>query len=129
MIRETLLLNKKKKILLIDDEAEIVSSVSEMLVESGYEVTGATSGSEGLKKAIQDHPDLIFLDIIMPKMDGYEVLRKLKRDADVWDIPVIMVTAKGETASILQTLDLNATDYIIKPFNINDLLRAIDRYA
>lgn len=117
----------KKKILVIDDEADVAVELSQILGESGYDVVAATNGQEGIKRAIQERPDVILLDITMPKMSGYDVLRILKTTAEASHIPVIMVTAKGETESILRTQNLQASDYIMKPFVLEDLLRSIKR--
>jgi DNA-binding response OmpR family regulator len=121
-------LKPKRKILIVDDEPDLVEIVSSSLIESGYLVITASDGEEGLKKAIEESPDLILLDIMMPKMDGYEFLNKLKRTRGLWHIPVVMVTAKGETRSILKSQDLQASDYLIKPFDANKLLNMVGRY-
>lgn len=128
-MRKTLPLKRKKKILLVDDEQDLVSSLAGLLQDNGYDVVSASNGLEGLKKAEEDRPDLILLDIMMPKVDGYEVLRTLKISADISDIPVIMISARPETDSILRTLNLRAVDYFIKPFNSTDLLKSIEKYA
>ena len=127
-MKSSLFSKQKKKILLIDDEEELVSSLSEVLEENGYKVIIATNGMEAIKKAKEERPDLILLDIMMPKMDGYEVLRQLKTSAEAWAIPVIMVTARSDSGSILKTQDSRAADYIIKPFDVSEVLSSIQRY-
>jgi two-component system alkaline phosphatase synthesis response regulator PhoP len=118
----------RHKILAIDDEPEVVELLKKRLEKAGYEVVTATGGKEGFKKAIEQKPDLILLDIIMPEVDGLTVLRKLKTEETTTRIPVIMVTAKGMTGSIFEAKSYGATDYIIKPFQWNELLRFVKRY-
>jgi len=122
-------LKDKKKILVVDDEDDLVSTVASTLEDSGYEVITAKTGPEGLKKARTDRPDLILLDIMMPRVDGYQVLTKLKRNEKVSYIPVVMITAKRETSSILKTQEKGATDYLIKPFNAEQLVGLVQRYV
>jgi DNA-binding response OmpR family regulator len=122
-------LKDKKKILVVDDEDDLVSTVASTLEDSGYEVITAKTGPEGLKKARTDRPDLILLDIMMPKVDGYQVLAKLKRNEKVSYIPVVMITAKRETSSILKTQEKGASDYLIKPFDAEQLVSLVQRYV
>ena len=110
-------MDKTGTILIVDD-----SSVSLMMLEGGllpqYNVICATSGAEALGTARQRKPDLILLDIVMPKMDGFEVCRRLKQDEHLADIPVIMVTALDQAESELLGLKLGAIDFITKPYNL-----------
>jgi two-component system alkaline phosphatase synthesis response regulator PhoP len=117
-----------KKILVIDDESGVVEAVQHILRESSYEVFTAYDGMEGLEKTKKEKPDLILLDIMMAGLDGFEVLRRLRRCPDVSSTPVIMLTARAETGYIFKALDLRATDYIIKPFDAKQLLKLIKRY-
>ena len=105
-----------------------MSSLSSLLIESGYDVNTAISGPEGLHKAKIHKPDLILLDIMMPKMDGYQVLSELKKDPTTSSIPVVMFTAKAEANSIWRAQELRATDYLLKPFTGEQLIRYIRRY-
>ena len=118
----------KNKILVIDDELEVVELFKKRLERIGYQVITATDGREGFKRACEQKPDLILLDIIMPEVDGLAVLRKLKKEESTCGIPVIMVTAKGWTNSVFEAERYGATDYIIKPFHWSELLRFIKRY-
>ena len=95
---------------------------------SGYEVYGAHNGSEGLEKARKERPHLILLDIMMPDLDGFEVLNRLRKNVETALTSVIMVTAKSDTPSILMAEKSYATDYLIKPFQISDLLNMIEKY-
>jgi DNA-binding response OmpR family regulator len=104
------------KILVIDDDTELTQSLTNHLQKKGYRVVGAYSGREGLELIPSISPDLIILDIIMPEMDGYEVLKEIKKKASTKDIIVILLTAKGLDEDIQKGLDLGAADYITKPF-------------
>ncbi len=116
-----------KKILIIDDEEDLSFFVKANLELAGdYEVVVATSGKAGIKAASQYKPDLILLDIMMPKMDGFEVLKKLKSSHATFSIPVIMLTAKGDDESKLKASKLYDEDYIIKPVRIEFLKTRIE---
>lgn len=112
----------KDHILVIEDEEDILALVQYNLLKEGYKVTTATSGEDGLSAARGTHPDLILLDLMLPGMDGLEVCRALKRESETRDIPLVMVTAKGEEADIVTGLELGADDYITKPFSPRVLL-------
>ena len=115
-----------EKVLIIDDEIHFLKLVESRLKANGYEVITARDGKEGLEKAKTKMPDLILLDIIMPKMDGRETLKRLRQDEDTKSIPVIMLTVKGEVNDIVQSLVHNgAIDYIVKPFMTFDFLAKI----
>ena len=115
----------KKKILLIDDTPDILLVVSRRLQGWGYEALTAPSGEEGLRLAQAHHPDLILLDVMMPKMKGRDVCAHLKADPATAAIPVIFLTALGLADHIKAGMDLGAEDYIIKPFEPEDLKRRI----
>ena len=117
-----------KRILIVDDEAELLELVKMRLEAHQYEVLTAASGTSGLECALKERPDLILLDVMMPGMDGNEVLRRLRHDERTRSIPVIMLTAKGDTRSILNAQSLWATDYFIKPFEASELLACIRKY-
>jgi len=121
-------MSTKNKILVIDDEPEVVELLKKRLERVGYQVITATDGMGGFKKACEQKPDLILLDIIMPEVDGLTVLRRLRAEEATCEIPVIMVTAKGRTDSMFEAQRYRATDYIIKPFQWSELLRFIKRY-
>ncbi len=117
-----------KKILVIDDETELLKALTIRLGASGYEVITAQDGQEGLEKARSSNPDLIVLDILMPKMDGYEVCRLLKFDAKYKSIPIIMLTAKVQDIDKAMGKKVGADDYIAKPFETQDLIDKIKSY-
>jgi two-component system alkaline phosphatase synthesis response regulator PhoP len=112
-----------KKILIIEDEQDLIKGLKLNLSDEGFEVGWAVNGVEGLRKAIEEAPDLIILDIMLPEMDGLEVCRKL-RQKNI-DIPVIMLTAKGGEIDKVVGLEIGADDYMTKPFSIRELLARI----
>lgn len=112
----------KQKILIIEDEIKIARFLELELSHEGYEVDQSHDGREGLQKALANEYDLIMLDIMLPSMNGIEVLRKLRQ---VSDIPVIMLTAKDEVMDKVVGLDMGADDYMTKPFAIEELLARI----
>ena len=113
----------KEKILIIEDEEDLVKGLKLNLVGEGYEVTWAYDGQEGIRKAMEESPDLIILDIMLPKMDGLEVCREIRQKK--MNIPIIMLTAKGEEVDKVVGLEVGADDYITKPFSIRELLARV----
>jgi two-component system phosphate regulon response regulator PhoB len=107
----------KEKILVVDDEEDILELVRYNLAREGYDVIRAASGEEGLEKVAATLPDLIVLDLMLPGIDGLEVAKRLKNDSKTRNIPIVMLTAKGEEADIVTGLELGADDYITKPFS------------
>jgi len=110
----------KKKILIIEDEEDLIKGLKLNLSDEGYEVDFALNGVEGLRKAIEETPDLIILDIMLPEIDGLEVCRELRYKNIV--VPIIMLTAKGEEIDKVVGLEIGADDYITKPFSVRELL-------
>lgn len=117
-----------KTICLIDDEEEILTEMSHWLKDQGYQVIAASSGPAAVEKIQKQRPNLIILDIIMPVMTGFDVLRELKKNQQTHSIPVIMLTAKGETSTIMQAQQSHAVDYFIKPFDQAELLKSIKKH-
>ena len=116
-----------RKILIIDDEEDLTFFVKANLeLSNKYEVLIANSGKEGIKLAKRYRPDLILLDIMMPGMDGFEVLQNLKKAADTLSIPVIMLTAKGDDDSKIKAAGLYNEEYIVKPVRIDILNTKIE---
>ena len=118
---------EKKSVLVVDDEEDVVRILRKQLVSAGYEALIAYNGQQAIEKA-NEHPDLILLDIMMPGMDGIEVLRQIRNNSETKETPVIMVTAKGASTSILNAQELGVVDYIIKPFELKELLALIKKY-
>ena len=117
------------KILLVDDEPEVLEFLKKRLEKEGFLVSTAKDGVEGLQKAQSELPDLILLDIIMPNKDGFTMLKELRAEESLRSIPVIIVTAKGETSAVFEGQELRATDYLIKPVDFEQLLKYIRRYT
>ncbi|KKT17473.1 MAG: hypothetical protein A2654_01420 [Candidatus Nealsonbacteria bacterium RIFCSPHIGHO2_01_FULL_43_31] len=103
-----------KKILLIEDEASLQKALGDVLEQEGYKVIGVTDGEAGLKSAQAEIPDLILLDLILPKMPGFEVLKALKSDESTKDIPIIVLTNLESMGDIEKALELGATTYLVK---------------
>ena len=115
-----------KKILLIEDNDDIRNNTAEILELSNYKVTTAENGKKGLEKALEQHPDLIICDIMMPVLDGYGVLHAIHKNDTFKNIPFIFLTAKTERSDFRKGMELGADDYITKPFTGTELLHAVD---
>jgi len=118
----------RSRILLVDDEPDIVETVAFMLQTRNYSVSIASGGLEAIEKAKTEKPDLILLDIMMPDMDGYDVCMKLKTDKSTKDIPIVMLTAKGENEAVLKAHSIGADDYVVKPFSLPTLLGKLRKF-
>ena len=118
-------MGSEKKILVIEDEQDIQTLLEYNLSQAGFEVIQSENGEEGLWLAIERRPDLILLDWMLPLLSGIEVLRQLRNRADTRDIPVMMMTARGEEGDRLRGLDGGADDYVTKPFSPAELLARV----
>ena len=116
-----------KKILVVDDERHIVRLVEVNLQRAGYDVLTAYDGVEALEKVASETPDMIVLDVMMPRMDGFEVLQNLQANPATADIPVIMLTAKAQDADIFKGWQSGVSSYLTKPFNPRELLTFVER--
>lgn len=114
-----------KRILIVDDEVQLVEMVKMRLEAAGYEIISAYDGQDGFDKARKDKPDLIILDLMLPKMDGYKVCGLLKNDARYSKIPIIMFTARAQEEDARLGKDLGAEEYVTKPFDPKILLSKI----
>ena len=108
-------------ILVVEDDKDIRFLLSETVSDLGYDVLEATDGGTGLRRALEEHPDVILLDVMMPVMDGFQVLAKLKEHAETHPMPVIMVSARGQEQDIMRAMRGGAWGYVIKPWNQDDL--------
>jgi len=111
-----------EKVLIIEDEVDIAQLVAFNLERNGYLVDQVHDGREGLKKILKDLPDLVILDLMLPGMDGYKILKKMQRDPRSHSIPVLMLTAKSQIDDRLKGLELGADDYLTKPFSPKELI-------
>jgi two-component system alkaline phosphatase synthesis response regulator PhoP len=113
------------RILVVDDEVYILHILDFILGAEGYDVVTATNGEQALQKVREEKPDLVILDIMMPKLDGYETCRMIKNDAATQQIPVILLTAKGREVDQKLGREVGASDYITKPFSPNKLIERV----
>lgn len=116
----------KKKVLVVDDEVDLAQLLSFHLVQAGYTVVMAHDGEEGYQKYEQEQPDLIILDLKMPKLNGFEVCRKIRREKKDTQIPIIMLTALQDDADRLIGKVVGAQRYMTKPFKMDDLLQEVE---
>lgn len=115
----------KKKILIVEDDRSLQNALSEMLTQEGYAVIGAFDGEDGLQKLNAEKPDLVLLDIILPKKDGYEVLGAIKK-GELKDTPVLILTNLEEVDNVQKALDLGATTFMVKSdFSLKDVLEKV----
>ncbi len=119
------MINESATVLIVEDEQDIRELLAYNLEKEGYATLQAADGKEGLDMARARKPDLILLDLMLPKLDGLAVCRELERDAATVRIPIIMLTARGEDVDRILGFELGADDYVVKPFNIRELLLRI----
>jgi len=119
---------KKKKVLIVDDEPDIVETIKFNLELENIECIEAYDGEEALLKAKKERPDLIILDIMLPKINGYKVARLLKFDESFKHIPVIMLTARAQKKDIELGEETGADEYVTKPFEMDELVKMIRKY-
>ena len=112
----------EEKVLLVDDDAALLEVMTIVLSSEGYRVVTAADGAEALREVVQDGLDLVVLDVMLPRVSGFEVLKKIREKSDV---PVVMLTAKGQSVDKVVGLELGADDYITKPFDTKELLARI----
>ena len=110
-----------QRILIVEDEEAIVEVLSQTLRRHGYETASAADGDDALEKAFSLRPDLVILDLMLPKMDGWEVCRRLKADRQTASVPVLMLTARREERDVVEGLEIGADDYMKKPFSLSEL--------
>lgn len=118
-----------KKILLIEDEVDIVRILEFRLKRSGFEVSVATDGEAGLRRAREEQPDLIILNLLLPKLPGEEVCRQVRQDENINKVPIIMLTAKKDDVDRIVGRVIGANFYMTKPFDLTLLLEKINHYT
>jgi CheY-like chemotaxis protein len=118
----------RKKILVVDDSATIHMIVRMVLGKDRYALVTAHDGAEAVEKARQEHPDLVVMDVVMPRMTGFEACRELRRDDSTKDIPVILVTTRGEPESVEKGYASGCSDYVTKPINSLELLSKVQSF-
>ena len=112
-----------QRLLIIEDELPMRTALADVLSAEGYRVLSAADGETGLRRAVDEKPDLILLDIMMPKVDGYAVCSELRRLGN--SVPILMLTAKGQIEDRVMGLDVGADDYLVKPFSIEELVARV----
>jgi two-component system phosphate regulon response regulator PhoB len=117
--------DQRRSILVVEDEEDILALLHFNLIKAGYDAECASHGEEALKAVAARKPDLILLDLMLPGIDGLEICRRLRRDEVTSEIPIIMLTARGEEEDIIRGLELGADDYVTKPFSIKVLLARV----
>src|SRR3989454_5568855 len=115
--------SEMERILVIEDETPMRTGLQDVLQAEGYRVLTAADGEEGLRRAVEEKPDLVLLDIMMPRLDGFAVCQELRRLSN--PVPVLMLTAKGQVEDRVTGLDAGADDYLIKPFSTDELLARV----
>ncbi|MEN6409088.1 MAG: response regulator [Anaerolineaceae bacterium] len=113
------------KILIAEDERDIRDLIAFTLRFAGYEVVAASNGEEAVEMAIQEIPDLIMMDVRMPRMTGYEACEKIKQEPSLKEIPVVFLSAKGQESEIRTGLEAGATEYLLKPFAPDQLVERV----
>ncbi|HEX9700388.1 MAG TPA: response regulator transcription factor [Acidobacteriota bacterium] len=116
----------KRRVLVIEDDPDIREILEYNLTNEGFDLVSATDGERGLRAAAANKPDLILLDLMLPGIPGLEVCRRLRAGRGLQDVPIIMVTAKGEEADVVAGLELGADDYITKPFRVRELVARVN---
>lgn len=115
----------KKRILLVEDEPNIVVSLTFLLERAGFEVATETNGQKALETILEDPPDTLVLDVMLPGLDGFEILRRIRADHRVEKLPVLMLTAKGQREDRKNALDFGADKFITKPFSNAEVVEAV----
>lgn len=115
------------KIVVAEDDRAIARLIKFKLERAGYEVEVAEDGGQAVETINKNHPDLVLLDVMMPVLDGYQVLRRIKDNPELESIPVIMLTARGQEKDIVKGIEMGSQDYIVKPFRPAELLARVNR--
>jgi len=118
----------ERTVLIIEDEKLIIVSTQMVLEAAGFRVESATNSEEGISKALELRPDLILLDIMMPGIDGWETLTRLKRDTETSEIPVIIFTAREHARGHQKSAEMGAADYFRKPFEPDELIELVEKH-
>jgi len=116
------------KILVVDDEPTIVRLMEFILARQGHEMIVAVNGEEALEKIQSQHPDLVLLDIMMPRIDGYEVAQRLRADPATAALPIIMLSAKAQDEDIRKGVEVGVDEYVTKPFTPDHLVQVVTKY-
>lgn len=121
-------MTNRKKVLLVDDQNTVLMMERMMLKDAGYDIVTARNGEEAVEKALAERPDLILLDVVMPKMDGFAVCRALRGREETRRVPIILCTTRGESTNVQAGFDAGCNEYVTKPFNAAKLLAKLEGY-
>ncbi|MBW7881577.1 MAG: response regulator [Caldilineaceae bacterium] len=116
------------KVLIVDDEVNIVISLEFLMEQAGYTVSVARTGEDALHKILEFRPDVVLLDVMLPGVNGFDILQRVRQDPELEDIAVIMLTAKGREVEVAKGMALGANTYITKPFSTRELLAEVRRH-
>lgn len=119
----------KKKVLIVEDEVALLETMKLRLEAEGYQAIVAENGKEGVLKALSEKPDIILVDIMLPEMDGMEMIRVLHSNSDFKHIPMIVVSCLGRDADVKKAKDVGAEDYLVKPYAYKDLIKKIKHFV
>jgi DNA-binding response OmpR family regulator len=119
---------QRKKILLVDDSNTILMMERMILTKGPYDLVTASNGEEAVQKALTDQPDLILMDVVMPKMNGFEACRMIRGEQSIKDTPIIMVTTRGEVENVESGFQAGCNDYVTKPINGAELMAKLKTY-
>lgn len=122
-------MSAKKRVLLVDDEKDLVETMEMALEAQGFEVISAFDGEEGLAKALHEKPDVVILDLMMPKMNGYQVCWEIKNREETKALKVIMLTAKTQESDKFWGFETGADEYVTKPFEMSELVKKISKFV
>ncbi|MEQ8210995.1 MAG: response regulator transcription factor [Lacipirellulaceae bacterium] len=114
-----------QRIMIIEDDATLLRGLTDNFTDAGFDVDSASDGAVGLAQTLAQPPDVMLLDIMLPKLNGYEICQRVRKEK--LDFPIIMLTAKGQEEEIVRGLELGADDYVTKPFGIRELLARVNR--
>lgn len=118
-----------KRVLLVEDEPNIIESLTFLLERAGFEISVETNGRQGLEAALESQPDVLVLDVMLPELDGYEILRRLRADDRGTSLPILMLTAKGQREDRETALECGADLFLTKPFANSDIVSAVGQLA
>ena len=119
---------QRKKILLVDDSATILMMERMILNKGPYDLVTATNGEEAVTKALHERPDLILMDVVMPKMNGFDACRRIRQEGPISATPIIMVTTRGEVQNMETGFESGCNDYVTKPINTTELLTKLRNF-
>lgn len=126
MLHAVCFIRNMKKILFVEDEPSLQKTVGDILIKEGYEVLQATDGESGIRLAISEKPDLILLDLILPKKDGFEVIKALKDAPDTQDIKIVVLTNLQSSGDVEKAIELGATTYLVKAnYNLDEIVNKV----